>query len=259
VEPVYATTIGLGRLALAALDLRVDVDGLDRIPPRGPVVIAANHVSFLDFLLVGLVARHARRRVRFLCRYDVWRIRPVGAAMSAMRHVPVDPTAPAAAYLRARSLLRAGEAVGVFPEAGISGSLTVRPLMPGAAALAAATGAPLLPVALWGGQRIAGLHRPVELRRGRPATVAVGHPVDVPPDADLRAVTADLGHTLQRMLDAVQEQPRHRPAGPDPAPWHPAHLGGHAPTPEQARAVERVPRSAVPPTWAPGRPGRASA
>jgi 1-acyl-sn-glycerol-3-phosphate acyltransferase len=176
--------------------------------------------------------------------------------MSSMRHVPVDPAAPAAAYLRARSLLRAGEVVGVFPEAGISGSLTVRPLMPGAAALAAATGAPLLPVALWGGQRIAGLHRPVELRRGRPATVAVGHPVAVPADADLRAVTTELGHTLQRMLDAVQEQPRHRPPDGARAPWHPAHLGGHAPTPAQAGAVERVPRSAVPPTWTPGGPGR---
>ena len=63
-----------------------------------------------------------------------------------MRHVPVDREAPAAAYLKARRLLRDGEVVCVFPEGGISAAYVVRALMPGAVALARETGAPLVPV-----------------------------------------------------------------------------------------------------------------
>ena len=59
-----------------------------------------------------------------------------------MRHIPVNREAPAHAYLRARRLLEEGEAVGGFPEAGISYSFTVRPLMRGFVSLAQQTGAP---------------------------------------------------------------------------------------------------------------------
>ena len=118
-------------------------------PWTAPVLLAANHLSYLDFTLVGLAARRSRRNVRFLARHDTWR-GPVGTAMTAMGHVPVDPAAPAAAYLAARRLLRRGEAVGIFPEAGISTSYAVRGLKPGTAALAAETGVPVLPVAIWG-------------------------------------------------------------------------------------------------------------
>ena len=49
-----------------ALDLRITVEGDEHVPAAGPVVLASNHVSFLDFLLVGLAARRSRRYVRFL-------------------------------------------------------------------------------------------------------------------------------------------------------------------------------------------------
>ncbi|QNN51372.1 lysophospholipid acyltransferase family protein [Nocardioides mesophilus] len=250
-EPTYATAIALARVGFAALGLRLDVEGDERIPRDGPVLLAANHVSFLDFALVGLAARRSRRRVRFLARHDVWSS-PAGAAMTAMRHVPVDPAAPAAAYLRARRLLLEGEAVGIFPEAGISTSYVVRGLMPGTAALAAQTGVPIHPVVIWGPQRIATAGRPVDLHRGRPITVRVGEPLPVLTGADPRTTTERLGAVLQRMLDEVQDRPEHRPRPDEPAGWHPAHLGGSAPAPELARSVERLPRSAVPPTWGTG-------
>jgi 1-acyl-sn-glycerol-3-phosphate acyltransferase len=60
--------------------------------------------------------------VRFLARYDVWANPFARPLMDAMRHVRVDRVAPAAAYLRDRALLREGEAVGIFPEAGVSTS-----------------------------------------------------------------------------------------------------------------------------------------
>lgn len=246
-EPVYRTAVTAGHLLLRALDLRVDVVGLEHLPRRGPVLLAANHVSFLDFLLVGLAGRRRGRWVRFLARHDVWQHPVAGPAMTAMRHVPVDRAAPAAAFLRARSALRAGEAVGVFPEAGVSTSFTVRAMMPGAVALAAATGAPVVPVALWGPQRLWTAGLPRDLARHRPVSVRLGVPVVVPPDADPVAGTQALGRTLQRMLDDLQAMPGHQPAPGERPAWHPAHLGGGAPSVSAARASQSLPGSAVSP------------
>jgi 1-acyl-sn-glycerol-3-phosphate acyltransferase len=255
VQGTYATTIGAARLLFRGLGLRLVVEGDEHVPTTGPVVLASNHVSFLDFMLVGLAARRSRRHVRFLARQDVWRAPPVGRAMNAMGHVPVDPAAPAAAYLQARSLLHRGEAVGVFPEAGVSTSYTVRALMPGAVALAAETGAPLLPMVIWGPQRIATAHHRWDLRRGRPVTIRLTRPYDVAPDADVLEETHRLGNVLQGLLDEVQARPVHRPPPGEPVWWHPAHLGGGAPDPAAARLVETtVPRTAVEPTWRPRTP-----
>ncbi|MGZ4494993.1 MAG: lysophospholipid acyltransferase family protein [Nocardioides sp.] len=255
-EIVYPAVTGAARLLFRALDLRITVEGDRHVPAEGPVVLASNHVSFLDFTLVGLAARRARRRVRFLARHDVWDHRVARPLMTAMRHVPVDRAAPAAAFLRARSLLRAGEAVGVFPEAGVSTSYPVRSLRPGAAALAAATGAPLVPVAIWGPQRILTAHRPRDLTRGRPVSLLVGEPLRLSDRADPRATTDALGRTLQEMLDVLQAREAHRPGPGEHAPWYPAHLGGHAPTAAEARLLESVPAASVPPSWLPGRPVR---
>jgi 1-acyl-sn-glycerol-3-phosphate acyltransferase len=251
VELVYPPVIGLTRALFRSLGLRIDVAGAEGVPRTGPVVLASNHVSFLDFTLVGLAARP--RRVRFLARHDVFGHWAAGPFLRSMRHVPVDREAPAAAYLTARRLLEQGEAVGVFPEAGISQAYDVRALMPGAVALAAATGAPLLPVAIWGPQRIATARRPIDLTRGRPVSIQVGEPVAVPPDADLESGTIDLGVTLQAMLGALQAMPRHQPRPGEDAPWHPAHLGGSAPTRAEAEPRESVPGWAIR-WWEPGRP-----
>ena len=129
-DRLYRGVVGAGRVALRALDLRVELTGDAHVPRQGPVVLAANHVSFLDFLLVGLTADRSRRLVRFLARQEVFEHWASRRLMTGMGHVPVDRRAPAAAYLRARQLLREGEAVGVFPEAGVSRSWSVRPSCP---------------------------------------------------------------------------------------------------------------------------------
>jgi 1-acyl-sn-glycerol-3-phosphate acyltransferase len=243
VELVYPPVTGLTRLLFRTLGLRIDVTGAERVPRSGPVVLASNHVGFLDFTLVGLAAHP--RRVRFLARHEVFDHWASGPFVRAMRHVPVDRAAPAAAYLAARRLLEQDEAVGVFPEGGISQAYDVRAVMPGAVGLAAATGAPLLPVAIWGSQRIATARRPTDLTRGRPVSIYVGDPVDVTPDVDVVAGSIDLAVSLQTMLDRLQAEPRHQPAPGEAAPWHPAHLGGTAPTRAEAEPRESVPASAI--------------
>jgi 1-acyl-sn-glycerol-3-phosphate acyltransferase len=226
-----------------ALGLRIRIDGAEHVPATGPVVLASNHVSFLDFTLVGLAA--SPRRVRFLTRQDAFDHWAAGPFLRAMRHVPVDRAAPASAYLAARSLLRRGEAVGVFPEAGISQAYDVREVMPGAVALAAETGAPLVPVVIWGPQRIASARRPLDLHRGRPVSILVDAPMTHGPSTDVGAATVDLGARLQALLDRLQGLPDQQPAPGEPAPWHPAHLGGSAPTRAEAAPRESSPRSAI--------------
>ena len=164
------------------------------------MLLASNHVAYPDFLFVGQAGLARGRHVRFLARHDVWDPPVVGRAMTAMRHVPVDRRAPAAAYLGARALLREGEAVCAFPEAGVSHSYTVRALMPGVAALARELGLPVVPVAVWGTQRLWPLRREAgevsprpALARGRTVDVRFGPALHVAPDADLATSTAELG------------------------------------------------------------------
>lgn len=258
VEPVYRAAIASGKAVLAALDLDVRSSGAEHLPRSGPVVLASNHVSFPDFLYVGAALLGTGRRVRFLCRADIWEQPAVGRAMDAMRHVPVDREAPAGAYLTARSLLRRGEVVCAFPEAGISAAYVVRALMPGAVALARETGAPLVPVTVWGAARLWGQKRALDAPfprprpvRGLTVDVRVQAPIHVAPDADLAATTRLLGERLQAGLDELQRLPEHQPRPGEWAPWHPAHLGGDAVDRAASYALDRMPRSAVTPTWGP--------
>lgn len=257
-ERTYRLTIGAGRLALRALDLSVRVHGLEHLPADGPVLLAANHVAYPDFLFVGYGGIQRERYIRFMCRHDVWNTPFVRRAMDRMRHIPVDRTVPAAAYLRARSLLREGEAVCAFPEAGISYSYAIRDLMPGTAALGRELGVPVVPVAVWGSQRIWSVGRPVDgkgprpsLRRGRVVDVRFGPALSVAPDEDLVGATHRLGTALTAGVEELQMLDEHRPRTDEHAPWYPAHLGGHAPDRAEARQFDQVPRSAVPPSWGP--------
>lgn len=257
----YRVATALGRGLLRALDVDLRVEGADNVPERGPVILASTHVSYVDMLPISLAARQRGRFPRFMARHDVWQ--PVlRHAMDAMGHIPVDRAAPAGAYLHARALLRAGETVAVFPEGGISYSFTVRALTRGVASLAQETGAVVVPVALWGNQRIYSVGRPEggvlggtepgpDWTRGRRLDVLLGAPLTVTAQDDLTDWTEALGHRLTGMLEGLQRLPHHRPSGDEPAPWYPVHLGGDAPSREEAYGWDNQPRHVVTPTWGP--------
>lgn len=255
----YRLAATLGRAGLAALDVEVAATGLEHVPRRGSVLLAATHVSYPDFVFIQRAVGRRRRYVRFMCRHDVWHHPLLARAMDAMQHIPVDREAPAGAYLKARRLLQAGEAVCCFPEAGISYSYTVRSLMRGVASLARETGAPVVPVALWGSQRLYSVGMPDEFgkeplpdwTRGRRVDVAFGAPMTDCDPADLVAFTTELGHRMTHLLEGLQRLPHHVPGVGEHAPWYPHHLGGHAPSRWEASRFDLVPRSAIRPTWGP--------
>ena len=96
----------------------------------------------------------SKRLVRFMAKKAVFDHKISGPLMRGMHHIPVDRKAGAGAYDEALAALRAGEVVGVFPEATISQSFEVKQLKTGAARMALAAGVPIVPVTIWGTQRL---------------------------------------------------------------------------------------------------------
>jgi 1-acyl-sn-glycerol-3-phosphate acyltransferase len=241
VEIVYPPVIGAARLMFRALDLRITVRGAEHVPSTGGAVLASNHVSYLDFVFCGLAGVERNRLPRFMAKQEVFANPVAGPLMRGMHHIPVDRSAGSGSFREAMKALKAGEVIGVFPEATISRSFTVKEIKSGAVRLAMATGTPLVPVALWGGQRILTKDLPRDFRtRGRALTIAVGEPLHPTRADDAAALTDQLRERMQELLEHAQKTHPDQPRTGEDAPWHPRHLGGTAPTPEQAAELDRA-------------------
>jgi len=130
---------------------------LERIPARGPALIACNHASYLDPIANAYAVVKAGRRPRFLAKDDLFEIPIVGRALAGAGQIPVSrgsgDRTPLATAERA---LASGEIVLVYPEGTASRDPDLWPMVgkTGAARLALTTGAPVIPVAHWGAQVI---------------------------------------------------------------------------------------------------------
>lgn len=239
----YRLVIGLCRGLFRALDLRITVSGTDRLPAKGPVVVAANHSSFLDFMFVGLAGARRGRLVRFMAKESVFRSRLSGPLMRAMRHLPVDRAHGELAARQALGALRAGEVVGVYPEATIGRAFVVKDradFRRGAAYLALATGAPLVPVAHWGVHRIFTVDGRYSLRRGKAVDVLVGEPLVPLVGETAEALTQRLHQRLAAMVDELVARYPQPPSDLAGAWWWPASRGGGAPTVDVARELDEA-------------------
>ena len=230
------------RLALVVFRLfrfRFDVRGSEHVPTTGGAIICSNHVSFFDFTFLGLGALPQHRMVRFMAKSGVFDHWFAGRFMRAMLHIPVDRKAGAAAFESAVRALKDGEVVGVFPEATISTSFTVKDLKAGAARMAVESGVPIIPAAVWGGHRIATKGR-TNLRRDVAVTVILGDPIVGAPGEKAQSLLRRTRAAMEALLDEAQRTYPQQPAGPEDRWWLPAHLGGTAPTPEVAAAEDAI-------------------
>src|SRR5690554_1451509 len=237
-EPIYTAAIVAGRALFGFWRIKRTVTGASSIPATGGAVVAMTHFGYLDFALVEWMTwLHNRRRIRFMAKKSVFDKPVVGSLMRGMRHIPVNMKAGADAYRLAVEALRSGELIGVFPEAGVSASFSVRQLKSGAARLAAEAGVPIIPIAVWGGHRLMTKNRKIPFgeRFGVPVSFAVGEPITVAPGADVGEVTSALRNELQELTDGCQ---RAYPVDGTGQWWQPRDLGGTAPTPEQAAAAD---------------------
>jgi 1-acyl-sn-glycerol-3-phosphate acyltransferase len=233
---VYPPVVGFARTAFKVLDLKFQLTGTENVPRTGGAVIALNHISYVDFVLGGFGALPSKRLVRFMAKEVLFRNRISGPLMRGMHHIPVDRAAGTASYRQAIRYLQAGEVVGVFPEATISRSFELKEFKSGTVRMAAEAAVPVIPMILWGTQRMLTKDHPRDFSRHRTIAITVGTPITVTPEDDPAEATAQLRSTMAGMLDRTIRAYPEQPAG---AWWLPASYGGSAPTPAEAERLDQ--------------------
>ena len=186
---------------------RVSYEGTHRLPAEGAYVIAPIHRSNLDTFVVGCVTH---RRVRFMAKDSLWKVKPLGKFVETVGAFPVSRgSVDVEAIKTALGILAAGEPVVLFPEGARQTGPLVQPLFDGAVYVAAKAGVPIVPVGVGGSERC--MPKGSKLIYPYKIHVIVGDPIPAPPvvgrrvDRDaLAKVTAELKDNLQTLFDAAQ-------------------------------------------------------
>lgn len=228
-ELVYPPVVAFVKLFWRYLGLKLTVTGEENIPKDGGAIIAINHVGYLDFALAGTALLPAKRYVRFMAKREIFDNKFAGPLMRGMHHISVDRSSGSASFVAAMRALRAGEIVGIFPEATISKSFEIKEMKTGVVRLAIGASVPIIPVIIWGSQRIWTKGVPRDLKRKRiPISISIGTPINFTKDDDVAAAEIALRSTMIAMLHDVQEK---YPDGHTGQWWAPLRLGGTAPAP----------------------------
>jgi putative phosphoserine phosphatase/1-acylglycerol-3-phosphate O-acyltransferase len=202
---------------------RFDVSGVEHIPATGPAIVVGNHRSYFDPLAMAVALAKRGRPVRFLGKKEVFDAPVVGQIAKAMGGIRVERgTGSDEPLAEAAAALAAGELVALMPQGTIPrGPAFFDPVLKGrwgAAKLAALSGAPVIPVGLWGTEavwpRSEKLPNLLALRHPPKVTIRVGEPVagltGASPDADtkriMKAITALLPPDARRKRKPTEEE-----------------------------------------------------
>jgi 1-acyl-sn-glycerol-3-phosphate acyltransferase len=207
--------------ALFRLFFRLDVRGADRLSTRRGTVLASNHRSVVDGVLLALVGARSGRATRFLVAAEIFDVRFVGWVLRTFGQIPIRRGSQDAGALdEAAAALRAGSLVGIFPEGRVNDEPTMLRGRTGVARIALAAGAPVVPLGLWGTQTRwprEGIRWRLPLRPH--VEVEIGPAVephgDVASTEDVRAFTGEVmrgieASAAQARSRAERERPRRR-------------------------------------------------
>lgn len=207
--------------------------GVENLPRTGGAIIAANHISYADPIVVGRFVYDAGRLPRYLAKDSLFELPAVGRVMRGMGQVPVHRGGPDAqkALTSAVAALRRGEIIIVYPEGTVTRDPDFWPSTgkTGLARLALlAPEVPVIPIGQWGAQVIDVYHRSFKVFPRREATVVAGPPVDlsrfrrpggegpVPANAEnLRAITTTVMAAVTAQVEIARGTTR--PPKADPA------------------------------------------
>ncbi len=228
-ELVYPPVIGLFRALWKGLDIQFKFEGQENLPKKGGAVLASNHVSYLDFAFIGTGALHLKRYIRFMAKKGAFDNKIAGPLLRGMKHISVDRDNGGASFVAALKALRSGEIVGIFPEATISQSFEIKGMKSGAVRLAIGAQVPVIPVVIWGSQRIWTKGVPRDFGRNSiPVHIKYGQPIYFEKDADIESAEKALRERMISMLHELQDQYPDSHVGER---WAPQRLGGTAPAP----------------------------
>jgi putative phosphoserine phosphatase/1-acylglycerol-3-phosphate O-acyltransferase len=221
---------------------RFDIDGVENIPDEGPFILASNHRSYFDSVAIALVVAAKGRPVRFLGKAEIFDAPLLGWVARALGGIRVDRAGAAASALdEAERVLAAGEGVVILPQGTIPrGEAFFDPVLhgkTGVARLAAATGAPVVPLGVWNTEdvwpRSSRIPRVANVLNPPQVTVRVGVPVEgLLRGSDAAADT----ETVMSAIAALLPERGRRPGGPSDeelAKTYPAGKRGE----ERARGV----------------------
>jgi 1-acyl-sn-glycerol-3-phosphate acyltransferase len=185
---------------LSRLLLDLDMEGLERTPEQGPLILAINHTSFLDPVLA---ITYIRPDILPMTKVEYFKF-PYGFLFTQYGAFPVRRgEGDLSAIRRALQILRKGHVMLIAPEGTRTKSGVLEAAREGTALIALKSGAPILPVAMWGGKKF--WHNLLRLRRTR-VGLRVGEPLALvplpgkPTREVLRAITDELMYYIARML-----------------------------------------------------------
>jgi 1-acyl-sn-glycerol-3-phosphate acyltransferase len=181
--------------------------GFEHLPSSGGCIVAANHVTEIDPLVLGMAFYVHGRPPFFLAKDKLFRPAVAGRVLRALWQIPVDRGGNAQGSLHdARRILDHGGTIVIYPEGTLTRDPDGWPMAGrlGAARLALATGAPLFPVAQWGAQEIlAPYARRVRLLPRRTLQVRVGTPIDLSPYQGRHQDREALVAVTEIVMDAI--------------------------------------------------------
>ena len=204
------------------------VHGKENLPQTGAFVIAPNHYSEIDPLVVGSMLWRHGRVPRFLAKESLFKVPVVGWFLAKSGQVPVTRGHGhgGAPIVKAEGIVEKGHIVVVYPEGTLTRDPDLWPMRgkTGAARIALDYGIPVIPVAHWGTQQIMGRYsKKISLFPRKKITFSIGKPVDLSefegrnPDAGVLAAATD------RIMDAItRELELLRDEKAPPTRWHPS-------------------------------------
>lgn len=195
-------------VGLSVAYTRTKVIGRHNIPREGAFLLAPIHRSNIDTPLAAAVTR---RRLRFMGKDSIWKVKPVGWVISALGAFPVTRgTADREALKRCVAVLESGEPLVLFPEGTRQSGPVVQPLFDGAAYVAVKAGVPIIPLGIGGSEGV--MRKGSKMIYPRKCVLVVGEPIVAPrdesgkiPRSAVREVTDRLATDLQRLFDEAQQ------------------------------------------------------
>lgn len=193
--PFYGLSRAICRIVCVAL-WRFRAVGTDNVPRSGPVIVACNHVSYLDPVALGV---GMPRMLTYLAKKQLFAIPVLGPIIRGLSVVPLDRDAGGVAAVRvALRVLKDGRCVGIFPE-GTRNLTGAAPEKGGAALLGALSGAPVVPAAVVGTKN-AKRFAQIRVAFGPPLTIVRNRKAD---GDDLEKWTAEIMRRIRVLEESI--------------------------------------------------------
>ncbi len=206
----YKTVVAILRPPLMVITKR-DWRGVEHLPSEGGFIAVVNHISYVDPVLFGHFLWDNGIVPRYLAKKSLFTVPVLGRIVAGCGQIPVDreSTGAAHAFSAAVDAVNAGECVGVYPEGTITRDPDLWPMVgkTGAARIALATGAPVIPIAQWGAQDLLAPYAKFPRLVPRPTIrMLVGPPVDLDDLRDKHVTTELLRTATDRIMDRITGQ-----------------------------------------------------